>query len=126
MRPAGFSSSPAGVWKPCDTVLLGAVIVRWGLDSLRPLVSEIDVERPLCVTTSRWVELCNTLLLGSDVRVFAGVRAHAGLAGVKAADEAAAGSDGLVAVGGGSAIDTAKAVSARRGLPVVSVPTTYS
>jgi maleylacetate reductase len=32
----------------------------------------------------------------------------------------------LLAVGGGSAIDTAKAVSAATGLPVVSVPTTYS
>jgi maleylacetate reductase len=38
----------------------------------------------------------------------------------------ARGADGLVAVGGGSAIDLAKAVSAEIGLPVVSVPTTYS
>ena len=34
--------------------------------------------------------------------------------------------DGILAVGGGSAIDTAKAASAASGLPVVSVPTTYS
>ena len=34
--------------------------------------------------------------------------------------------DGIVAVGGGSAIDTAKAASAASGLPLVSVPTTYS
>jgi maleylacetate reductase len=34
--------------------------------------------------------------------------------------------DGILAVGGGSAIDTAKAVSARTELRVVSVPTTYS
>jgi maleylacetate reductase len=34
--------------------------------------------------------------------------------------------DGIVAVGGGSANDTAKAASAAAGLPVVSVPTTYS
>ncbi len=36
------------------------------------------------------------------------------------------GADGLLAVGGGSAIDTAKAASAATGLPLVSVPTTYS
>jgi maleylacetate reductase len=34
--------------------------------------------------------------------------------------------DVLVAVGGGSAIDTGKAVSAQTGLPLVSIPTTYS
>lgn len=34
--------------------------------------------------------------------------------------------DGLVALGGGSAIDTAKAVSSETGLPIVSIPTTYS
>jgi maleylacetate reductase len=45
---------------------------------------------------------------------------------VDAAEAAADGADALVALGGGSAIDTAKAVSARTGLPVVSVPTTYS
>ena len=33
---------------------------------------------------------------------------------------------GSLAVGGGSAIDTAKAASAATGLPLVSVPTTYS
>jgi alcohol dehydrogenase class IV len=37
-----------------------------------------------------------------------------------------AGADGLVAVGGGSAIDLAKAISVETGLPLVSVPTTYS
>jgi maleylacetate reductase len=34
--------------------------------------------------------------------------------------------DGILAVGGGSAIDTAKAASAASGLPLVSAPTTYS
>jgi len=34
--------------------------------------------------------------------------------------------DGVLAVGGGSAIDTGKLASERSGLPLVSVPTTYS
>ena len=41
-------------------------------------------------------------------------------------DRGPAGVDGILAVGGGSAIDTAKAASAASGLPLVSVPTTYS
>ena len=40
--------------------------------------------------------------------------------------EVSAGADGIVAVGGGSAIDTGKYASAQTGLPVVHVPTTYS
>ena len=38
----------------------------------------------------------------------------------------AAGADVLVALGGGSTIDTAKAASSETSLPLVSVPTTYS
>ena len=37
-----------------------------------------------------------------------------------------AAADGILAVGGGSAIDTAKAASSASALPLVSVPTTYS
>jgi maleylacetate reductase len=45
---------------------------------------------------------------------------------VEEAVTAAEGADGILGLGGGSAIDTAKAVSARTELSVVSVPTTYS
>jgi maleylacetate reductase len=54
------------------------------------------------------------------------VQPHTPARVVEAAVEAAEGADGIVALGGGSAIDTGKAVSARKELPVVSVPTTYS
>jgi maleylacetate reductase len=45
---------------------------------------------------------------------------------VAAATEAARDADGLVGLGGGSAIDTAKAVSAATSLRLVAVPTTYA
>ena len=57
---------------------------------------------------------------------FSGVRRHAPVETVSAAVAAARDSDGLVGVGGGSAIDTGKAVSAELGIPLVAVPTTYA
>jgi len=97
------------------------VIVRWGLDLLEPLLRELGLERPLLVTSKRFA--------GLELPVserFTGVRRHAPLDVVSAATEAARDADGLVGVGGGSAIDTAKAVSAATGLALVAVPTTYS
>jgi len=97
------------------------VIVRWGLAELGPLLSEVGVERALLVTSERWHDL--------DLPVaqrFTGVRPHAPLETVRHAVGAATGVGGLVGLGGGSAIDTAKAVSAQTGLPLVAVPTTYS
>jgi maleylacetate reductase len=97
------------------------VIVRWGLGELPSVLAETGIERALLVTSERWRDL--------DVPVaerFYGVRPHSPLETVEAARGAAADVDGLVALGGGSAIDTAKAVSAETALPVVSIPTTYS
>ena len=103
------------------------MIVCWGLDQLPAVLAELEVDRPLLVATGRFADIELPLELAPEQR-FAGVRPHADVAGVEAATAAAADADadGLLAVGGGSAIDTAKAVSAETGLPVISVPTTYS
>jgi maleylacetate reductase len=97
------------------------VIVRWGLEELPALLDELGVEHALLVSSPRFGEL--------DLPVaarFTGVRRHAPVDVVMAATAAAEGADGLVGVGGGSAIDAAKAVSASTGLRLVAVPTTYA
>lgn len=97
------------------------MIVRWGLDSLTQLVEELAMERPLLVTSARFAEIELPV-----AERFTGVRRHAPIDVVTAATEAANDADGLVALGGGSAIDTGKAVSAVTGLALIAVPTTYS
>jgi alcohol dehydrogenase class IV len=97
------------------------VIVRWGLDELAPVLAEVGSTRPLLITSTRFA--------AADVPVerrFTGVRPHTPADSVAAAVQQALDADAVVPLGGGSAIDTAKAVSAQTGLPVVSVPTTYS
>ena len=92
------------------------MIVRWGLDELRGALAEAGFERPFLVASPRWeppVEVSGRWTEVPTDRIAEIV-------------EAAAGADGLLAMGGGSAIDLAKAISAETGLPVVSVPTTYS
>lgn len=103
------------------------MIVRWGLDELSGLLFELGITSPLLVSTGRWhgVELPLAL---PESRRFHGAAGHAQRAGIDAAIAAAtgAGADGLIALGGGSAIDTAKATSAVTGLCLISIPTTYS
>ena len=103
------------------------MIVRWGLDELPDLLSELGVSRPLLVSTERWRGFELPLAL-PESRRYHGVAAHAPRAAIDAAIAlaTATGADGLLALGGGSAIDTAKAASAATGLPVISIPTTYS
>jgi len=92
------------------------VIVRWGLDELPGVLSEAGIERPFLIASPRWEPPLEVSGRWSEVpsdRIAEIV-------------EAANAADGLLAIGGGSAIDLAKAISAETGLPVVSAPTTYS
>jgi len=93
------------------------VIVRWGLRELPVVLAELRIGRPLLVAAERWD--------GEDF----GIRPAARWTEVptdRVAAAAAEAEDGIVAVGGGSAIDLGKAISAEADLPLVSVPTTYA
>jgi maleylacetate reductase len=95
------------------------VIVRWGLESLRGVLDELGSTRPFVVASDRWSGL--DLPVEPAAR-WSEVPSHR----IGEAAEAAEGADTVLAIGGGSAIDLGKAVSAETGLPLVSVPTTYA
>jgi maleylacetate reductase len=93
------------------------VIVRWGLAELPGVLGELGIDEPLLVASDRWA--------GTGL----GVRSAARWTEVpseRIAAAAARAGDGVVALGGGSAIDLGKAISAEAEVPVVSVPTTYA
>ena len=117
------------VGPPYTTVVQGnltcgivpGMIVRWGLESLEEVLAELSVSAPLLITEELWQE--------TELPVaqrFHGARPHAEITGVREAAELAKDADGLVALGGGSVMDTTKAVSVQTGLPMVSIPTTYA
>jgi len=93
------------------------VIVRWGLRELPVVLAEVGVERPLLVATERWKD--------TELGMRPGAR-WTEVPSARIAEAAALAGDGVVALGGGSAIDLGKAISAEAGVPLVSVPTTYA
>jgi maleylacetate reductase len=95
------------------------LIVHWGLDSLPQACVETGVTAPFLVASPRWDALDLPLQLAGRWRQVPSDRLDEAVASTP-------GGDGVLAVGGGSAIDLAKAISARAGLPLVSVPTTYA
>jgi maleylacetate reductase len=94
------------------------VIVRWGLGAIPAVLDgELNIHDPLLVASERWA---NT---GLGVRIAARwTEVPSELIG----DAAEHAGDGVIALGGGSAIDLGKAISAEAGVPLVSLPTTYS
>jgi maleylacetate reductase len=123
----------AGAWASFTYEPLPTRVV-FGAGTLARVPEEVDrlglgavlvVSSPGHAGTAR--DLARTLGRRS-AGVFDGARVHVPApvadAAVQAAD--AAGADGCVAVGGGSAIGLGKAVALRRGLPLVAVPTTYA
>jgi len=90
------------------------MIVRWSLEDLPDTLAEVAIRRPFVIGSERWRKL--------DVPGSAGWWSEVPSEQAAVPPEA----DGIVAIGGGSAIDTGKYASAQSGLPVVHVPTTYS
>ena len=90
--------------------------VRWGLQELPRLLDELGNEQPFLVASPRWEPPVEVTGRWSEVPSDR----------IEEAARVAEGANALLAVGGGSAIDLAKAISVESGLPVVSVPTTYS
>jgi maleylacetate reductase len=91
------------------------MIVRWApLAELPELLAEAEIECPFVIASSRW----------RDLDLPEGVGRWDEVPSVRV--EVPPGADGILAVGGGSAIDTGKYASAQSELPLVHVPTTYS
>ena len=107
---------------------------RFGAGTLAQLgevCDEVGIERPLLVTTARGARAATGLSL---VGIYDGVQPHVPIETVREAVALVAEleADGLVALGGGSSIDTAKAVAGElvdAGLTpprIVAIPTTYA
>jgi maleylacetate reductase len=101
------------------------------LDQVAAEVSLLEISRALVIATGSARDAADVVELGLGDR-FAGrideVRQHVP---IERADAARAKTreiqaDGIVALGGGSAIGLAKAIALTTGLPIVAVPTTYA
>jgi maleylacetate reductase len=94
------------------------MIVRWGpLHLVAEELGELGIAAPLLVASHRWDAL--ELPFSPSAR-------WADVPSVRVEEAAELARDGVVAIGGGSAIDLGKAISATARVPLISVPTTYA
>ncbi len=114
----------------CDIAASRVIFGAGSLARLREEVERIGVQRPLFISTpGRRADAENTArnLTGMTAAVHAEAVMHVPAGTIVKAREAALrhSADGIIAFGGGSAIDTSKAVALELGLPIVAVPMTY-
>lgn len=114
-----------------QTPRVRVVFAAKALDSVGDEVRALGLGRLLVVSAPDrhgWAARVADLLGDRTAGVHPHARMHVPVAVAAAAVEQArrVGADGVVAVGGGSAIGLAKAVALDTGLPVVAVPTTFS
>jgi maleylacetate reductase len=93
------------------------VIVRWGLGETPAVLAEVGIASPLLVASDRWQR--RPLPVEPAAR-------WTEVPSQRIAEASAVAADGVVALGGGSAIDLGKAITAETGVPLVSIPTTYA
>lgn len=112
---------------PQRVVFASGALARIGEEAER-----LEFSRALVVATpgsgarlgSKVVELLGPCAVGLHAQAVIHVPKAVAESGLAAARAARA--DGLIAVGGGSAIGLAKAIARDTGLPIIAVPTTYS
>ncbi len=112
-----------------ETIARRIVFGEGVVETLPEELAGLGVTRPLVIAGRSQAEYAERLLeaVGAGSSII-GVRVHVPAA---VAEEARAtarqlGADGLVSIGGGSAVGLAKAVALSEGLPIAAVPTTYA
>ena len=93
------------------------MIVRWGLPGAPAVLAEARIGSPLLVASDRWQR---------QALPFEPAARWTEVPSERIAEAAANAGDGVVALGGGSAIDLGKAITVETGVPLVSIPSTYA
>ena len=112
-----------------ETIARRIVFGEGVVETLPEELAGLGITRPLVIAGRSQAEYAARLLeaVGAGSSII-GVRVHVPAAVAEEARSTARqlGADGLVSIGGGSAVGLAKAVALSEGLPIAAVPTTYA